>query len=112
MSTRLSAAAVPANRSLKASDDPRRSNKPRQQVADVIAARIAAGRYARKLPSELDLATEFGGSYVTVRRAMAVLREHKLIVSIHGKNTFTLPESAGNQSQTAPNYQEGSPFRQ
>lgn len=59
-----------------------------QQVADAVAARIAAGRYPVKLPSERDLAGEFGVSYVTVRHAMAILRERSLIASIHGRGTF------------------------
>ena len=59
-----------------------------EQVADAIAARIEAGRYPCKLPSERDLAEEFGVSYVTLRHAMAVLRERGLIVSIHGRGTF------------------------
>jgi DNA-binding GntR family transcriptional regulator len=57
-------------------------------VADAIAARITAGQYTRKLPSERDLAEEFGVSYVTVRRGMAILRERGLIRSVHGKGTF------------------------
>ncbi len=59
-----------------------------QQVADAIAARIAAGQYPVKLPSERALAEEFGVSYPTVRRAMAVLRERELIVSMLGRGTY------------------------
>lgn len=69
-----------------------------QQVADAIATRIAAGRYPRKLPSELDLAREFGVSYPTVRHAMAILRERGLVVSIHGRGTFIASEAAGNSN--------------
>ncbi len=59
-----------------------------EQAADVIAARIAAGTYIAKLPKERDLAEEFGVSYVTLRHAMAILRERGLIVSIHGRGTY------------------------
>lgn len=59
-----------------------------RQMADAIAARITAGRYPVKLPSERDLAEEFGVSYPTVRHAMTILRERGLIVSIHGRGTF------------------------
>ncbi len=59
-----------------------------EQVADTIAARIAAGQYPVKLCSERDLAEEFGVSYITVRHTMAILRERGLIVSIHGRGTF------------------------
>jgi DNA-binding transcriptional ArsR family regulator len=34
------------------------------------------------------LTEEYGVSYITVRHAMAVLRERGLIVSIHGRGTF------------------------
>ena len=67
-----------------------------QQVADAIAARITAGRYPVKLPSERDLAEEFGVSYpTTVRHALAILRERGLIVTIHGRGTFIASESVG-----------------
>lgn len=59
-----------------------------QQVVDIVAARIAAGRYTAKLPSERALADEFGVSYITLRHATAVLRDRGLIVSIHGRGTF------------------------
>jgi GntR family transcriptional regulator len=69
-----------------------------QQVADAIAARITVGRCPVKLPSERDTAEEFGVSYVTVRHAMAILRERGLIVSIHGRGTFTASGSAGHSN--------------
>jgi GntR family transcriptional regulator len=67
-----------------------------EQVADAIAARIAAGRYPVRLPGDRALAEEFGVSYPTVRHAMAVLRERGLVVSIHGRGTFVAPRSSGN----------------
>ena len=70
-----------------------------QQVADAIAARIAAGRYPCKLPRELDLAAEFSVSCGTVRRAMAILRECGLIVSIHGRGTFIAPHDIANAAR-------------
>ncbi len=72
-----------------------------QQVADALAARIEAGRYPGQLPAERDLAQEFGVSYVTVRRAMTVLRERGLIQTIRGRGTFTAPGSAGNPARPA-----------
>jgi GntR family transcriptional regulator len=59
-----------------------------QQVAGAITARIATGHYTIKLPSERHLAEEFGVSYITVRHAIAILRERSLIVSIHGRGTY------------------------
>ncbi|MGG7572554.1 GntR family transcriptional regulator [Streptomyces sirii] len=59
-------------------------------VADHVAARIAAGdlKPGARLPSERDLAVEYGTSYVTMRRATSVLRERGLIVTVHGRGTF------------------------
>lgn len=62
------------------------------QVTDAIAARIEAGRYSAKLPSERALAEEFGGSYTTARHATAILRERGLIISIHGRGTLIAPD--------------------
>lgn len=66
-----------------------------QQVADAITARVAAGQYTCKLPSERDLAEEFGVSYITIRHAMKILRERRLIMSIHGRGTFLASAIAG-----------------
>jgi GntR family transcriptional regulator len=60
------------------------------QAADYIAAEIAAGRLApgTRLRAERDLAEEWGVSYLTVRRAMAELRERGLITTVQGKGTY------------------------
>lgn len=60
------------------------------QVADWIADRIERGelRPGDKLPAERDLAAEIGVGYMTVRRAMRLLRERGLIVSVVGRGTF------------------------
>jgi DNA-binding GntR family transcriptional regulator len=60
------------------------------QIADDIAARIASGELqpGARLLSERALADYYGRSYQTVRRAMEVLRERELIVTIHGRGTF------------------------
>ena len=61
-----------------------------EQIADHIAARIEAGELApgAKLPPERELAEEYGVAYNTVRRAMDVLRERGLIVTMHGRGTY------------------------
>ncbi|GAA2456845.1 winged helix-turn-helix domain-containing protein [Streptomyces macrosporus] len=66
-------------------------------VADHIAARIRAGelRPGARLRSERDLAAEYGVAYLTVRRAMEVLRNRGYVETVHGKGTFVadpLPE--------------------
>ena len=61
------------------------------RVAEALAARIAAGTIppGSRLPPEKALADEFGVAYGTVRRAMDVLREQGLVVTLWGKGTFT-----------------------
>lgn len=61
-----------------------------EQVADHIAARIAAGELApgTKLPPERDLAERYGVAYNTIRRAMDVLRGRGLIITMHGRGTY------------------------
>ena len=46
------------------------------QVADDIVARVERGEFVRgaRLPSEADLAVEYGVAKMTVRRALDVLR--------------------------------------
>ena len=62
------------------------------QAADYIAALITTGELepGAQLPSERDLAAEWGIAYQTVRRAMRELRERGLIVSRVGKGTFVV----------------------
>lgn len=66
------------------------------QVANDIERRIRSGELAPgvRLRSERDLAEHYGRSYVTVRRAMAVLRDRGLIVTIHGRGTFVASRAA------------------
>ena len=61
------------------------------QVADDVTRRIKAGEITEKLPAERDLAEEYGCSYATVRRAMELLRERGVIITIHGRGTFVRP---------------------
>jgi GntR family transcriptional regulator len=65
------------------------------QVADHIAARIATGELApgARLPAERDLATDYGVSYDTIRRATALLRDRGLIITIVGRGTYVSPDS-------------------
>jgi GntR family transcriptional regulator len=58
------------------------------QVADDLERRINDGEIEVKLPSERDLAEDYGVAYTTVRRAMEVLRERGLIITRHGRGTF------------------------
>ncbi|WP_426506362.1 GntR family transcriptional regulator [Dactylosporangium sp. McL0621] len=56
-------------------------------LAELMRERIAAGEYGegRPLPSEAQLAQEFAVSLMTVRRALAVLREEGLVATQRGR---------------------------
>jgi DNA-binding GntR family transcriptional regulator len=64
------------------------------RLADHIEARIRAGELSlgRRLPAERDQAAEYGVAYLTVRRAMKVLRERGLIKSVLGRGTYVVEE--------------------
>ena len=65
-----------------------------RRIAEQIAARIESGEYVpgSRLPAEQALAEEYGVAYGTVRRAMDVLRERGLIMTVWGKGTFVREE--------------------
>lgn len=60
------------------------------QVAADIEADIDAGRLApdTRLPSEVELAAQYGVARVSVRRAMELLRERGKVVTFHGRGTY------------------------
>ena len=60
------------------------------RVADHMAARIAAGELpaGSRLPGERDLAAEYGVALGTARRAITVLRERRLVITLPAKGTF------------------------
>ncbi|MEV4758257.1 winged helix-turn-helix domain-containing protein [Micromonospora sp. NPDC049559] len=61
-----------------------------QQVADILAARIANGDLAphRPIPSETALVQEFGIARGTARRAVALLRERGLVYTVPQRGTY------------------------
>jgi DNA-binding GntR family transcriptional regulator len=63
------------------------------QVAADIQADIDSGQVApdTRLPTEMELAEQYGVSRVTVRRAIALLRERGKVVTVHGRGTFAAP---------------------
>jgi len=65
------------------------------QVAEHIAARIHGGELAggQRMPPERDVAAEYGVAYNTIRKSMELLREQGLIVTMHGRGTFVVPEN-------------------
>ena len=68
--------------------DPMGEQYAYMQVADDLERRITAGEIEIKLPSERDLAEDYGVAYTTVRRAMEILRDRGLIITRHGRGTF------------------------
>ena len=64
------------------------------QVAEHIAARIEAGDLigGQRMAPERDVATEYGVAYNTIRKSMELLRQQGLIVTMHGRGTFVVPE--------------------
>jgi DNA-binding GntR family transcriptional regulator len=60
------------------------------RVADAIADEISSGQLApgTRLRAERELAVYYGVAYGTIRKAMGVLRERGLIITIHGRGTF------------------------
>ena len=63
------------------------------QVARDIEADIKAGRLApdTRLPNEIDLSQQYGVARMTVRRAVAQLRDKGLVVTVHGRGSFVAP---------------------
>ena len=68
--------------------DPDSPEQAYLQVANDLSRRIQAGEIRGRLTSERDLAGEYEVSYGTIRRAMGILRDRGLIVSVHGRGTF------------------------
>jgi DNA-binding GntR family transcriptional regulator len=62
-----------------------------EQAAAILAARITAGRYPRRLPSERSLAAELGIALGTLRHALGDLEQRGLIIRRLGRGTFPAP---------------------
>lgn len=70
-----------------------------QQVAEALAARIAAGQHAvgDRLPGERDLAEEFKVSRPTIREAMIALEMRGLVEARHKSGIYVTQASASRQ---------------
>lgn len=64
------------------------------QVALDIEADVDAGKLApdTRLPSEAELAQQYGVARVTVRRAIEQLRDRRKVVTVHGRGSFVATE--------------------
>ena len=70
--------------------DPDRATPVYLQLAAILEERIRSGELpaGRIIPSENTLIGEFGIARETVRKAVNVLRERELVVTVHGRGTF------------------------
>jgi DNA-binding GntR family transcriptional regulator len=64
------------------------------QVANILRARIESGELLpdRPVPSESQLQQEFGVARGTARKAIGVLREEGLVVTVMGRGSYVNPE--------------------
>lgn len=76
-----------------------------------IEARIGVGPYRpeSRLPSQIELASEYGAATMTVRAAIRVLHERGLVQAVHGKASVVLAPGDGSRSPACP--ASGSPLR-
>jgi GntR family transcriptional regulator len=66
-----------------------------RQLAAILRARILAGRIdpGHVVPSEKQLEQEFGLSRNTSRRAIALLRDEGLVVTVAGRGSYVVSEA-------------------
>ncbi|WP_306318368.1 MULTISPECIES: winged helix-turn-helix domain-containing protein [unclassified Streptomyces] len=64
------------------------------QLANIIERRIRTGTYApgTRLPGEMKMAHDFGAGTITVRRALAILRDKGLTITVPARGTFVVRE--------------------
>jgi DNA-binding GntR family transcriptional regulator len=79
-----------------------RSSRIRRESATPVAEQVAADLERditshaippdTRLPSEPELASQYGVARETARRAIALLRERGHVVTVHGRGSFTVPD--------------------
>lgn len=64
------------------------------QVADLVEARIKSGELVpnRPIPSENALTQEYGVARGTARKAVDLLRQRGLVVTVSGRGTFVVKD--------------------
>lgn len=74
-----------------------------RQVYDKLRGRISDGTYpvGAKLPNERDLTAEFGVSAITIKRALDMLREDRLVLRRPGVGTVVLDSSGSHGNPAA-----------
>ena len=73
--------------------DPQSATPVYVQVANILRSRIESGRLQpdRPVPSEAQLQQEFGVARGTARKAIALLREQGLVVTVKGRGSYVTP---------------------
>jgi DNA-binding GntR family transcriptional regulator len=73
--------------------DPESATPVYVQVAGFLRARIETGKLQpdRPVPSESQLQQEFGVARGTARKAIALLREEGLVVTVKGRGSYVNP---------------------
>lgn len=63
------------------------------QVANILRSRIEAGELIpnRPVPSETQLQQEFGIARGTARKAIALLRDQGLVITVRGRGSYVHP---------------------
>jgi GntR family transcriptional regulator len=72
------------------------------QIYLVLREQLEEGRFAVRVPAEMDLVKEFGVARVTVRRALGQLVADGLIQRSPGRGTVTLPQGRTNATGGPP----------
>ena len=81
---------------------------PYERIVDELRAEIVDGRRAagERLPSEHELADQYGTSRPTVRRAVARLKAEGLVVTSQGRGAFVRPKPHVRLLVTGSNYRK------
>lgn len=72
-----------------------------RQLAAILRRRIRSGQYepGHAIPSEKQLEQEFGTARGTVRKAVALLRDEGLVVTVAGRGSYVASPLPGDDSQ-------------
>lgn len=63
---------------------------PYRRVADDLRAKIESGELTGQLPSRIKLAEQYGVAYMTVDRAIRVLKDEGLVFGVAGLGVFVV----------------------
>lgn len=85
------------------------SGKPYEQVAKLLKQRIASGEFAvgDRLPTNRELAEEYGVAPNTIANALGLLRRERIIVSQQGRGTFVraIPQDERPSDEPSPDFE-------